>query len=254
MVPNIDNLDVIIRHKNAKYSAFIPQIGVTGTGESLQAALDDLEQKKKAYIDDLAEAGLVADVVPIAEVPIPESPIFPAQKKPAAPVSDVPVSPAPVAETPAPVPLVSAPPIAPIVVPASIGRPSLGRELAGFGLKTLIFVAILGGAIAWGASIAAERANVFAIDAAEKANELINNARVSIKEVSEPFQSVGGRKFWGKVEDNLAELSERDLPEAQKQKLLLQFRSIAEKWRPFVVEAQHLFAVDQPATPNQSKK
>lgn len=237
MIPNIDDLDVVIRRKNEKYSAFIPQIGVTGSGASPSAAIDDLEQRKKSYIEDLAEAGLVADVVPISAPPIPESPIFPS------PVSAPPTSASPASAPQTSAPLAySAPRVASPVLSTAIGRPSLARELAGFGLKTLILVSVIAVSVAIGANAVVE-----------KANAVIDNARVSIREISEPFENVGGRKFWGKVETNISELAERDLPEAQKQRLLAEFRAIVQKWRPFVAEAQQLFAAVPPAAPNQTK-
>ena len=51
--------------------------------------------------------------------------------------------------------------------------------------------------------------------------------------------SLGGRQFWTKLENQLAELADprADLPPEKKQKILSQIKVISDRWRPFLMEA-----------------
>jgi uncharacterized membrane protein len=51
--------------------------------------------------------------------------------------------------------------------------------------------------------------------------------------------SLGGRQFWTKLENQLAELADprADLPPEKKQKILSQIKVISDRWRPFLTEA-----------------
>jgi hypothetical protein len=53
----IDELDIVIRHKGAKLSAGIPQLALWATAADAHAAITALEQKRAAFLADLAEAG-----------------------------------------------------------------------------------------------------------------------------------------------------------------------------------------------------
>jgi hypothetical protein len=70
---------------------------------------------------------------------------------------------------------------------------------------------------------------------------------------------IGGREFWSKLENSLAQAAEphNDMPEEKKQKLLADLRTITTRWRPFVVEVGRLFAeppASPPALPNESQR
>jgi len=54
---SLDELDVVIRRKRGRVIALIPQLNVYGKGADVQAALADLEEKKKALLADLEEFG-----------------------------------------------------------------------------------------------------------------------------------------------------------------------------------------------------
>jgi len=52
-----DELDVVIRRKNGKVIAGIPQLGLFTKADDTNAALAALDAKKKAFVADLKEAG-----------------------------------------------------------------------------------------------------------------------------------------------------------------------------------------------------
>ena len=56
---DFEHLDIVIRRKNARYLASMPQINLYAGAESLPAALESLEQKKKALVEELAAADLL---------------------------------------------------------------------------------------------------------------------------------------------------------------------------------------------------
>jgi hypothetical protein len=60
----IDELDIVIRHKGPKVSAGIPQLALWATADDAHAALTALEQKRAAFLADLAEAGGLDDLEP----------------------------------------------------------------------------------------------------------------------------------------------------------------------------------------------
>jgi hypothetical protein len=60
----IDELDIVIRHKGPKVSAGIPQLALWATAGDAHAALTALEQKRVAFLSDLAEAGGLDDLEP----------------------------------------------------------------------------------------------------------------------------------------------------------------------------------------------
>ena len=60
----INELDIVIRHKGAKVSAGIPQLALWATAGDAHAALTALEQKRAAFLADLAEAGGLDDLEP----------------------------------------------------------------------------------------------------------------------------------------------------------------------------------------------
>jgi hypothetical protein len=60
----IDELDIVIRRKGAKVSAGIPQLALWATAGDAHAAITALEQKRAAFLADLAEAGGLDDLEP----------------------------------------------------------------------------------------------------------------------------------------------------------------------------------------------
>src|ERR1700736_36861 len=58
----INELDIVIRHKGAKVSAGIPQLALWATAGDAHAAITALEQKRAAFIADVAEAGGLEDL------------------------------------------------------------------------------------------------------------------------------------------------------------------------------------------------
>jgi hypothetical protein len=53
----MDELEVVIRHKNDRFTAGIPQLGLFAKADNINAALAALDVKKNAYLADLEEAG-----------------------------------------------------------------------------------------------------------------------------------------------------------------------------------------------------
>ena len=124
--------------------------------------------------------------------------------------------------------------------PEPISRASRSSRIALFAAKAAIVIALSAIAIIYASSFIA--ANV------DRTAERIQ-ARVS------DAMKIGGREFWSKLETGLAQAAEprNDLPEEKKQKLLSDLRTIATRWRPFLVEVGQLFA-EPPAAPPTSQK
>ena|ERR1700730_1050110 len=61
-IDKIERLDIVIRQKGAKVSAGIPQVALWATAGDAHAALTALEQKRTAFLADLAEAGGIDDL------------------------------------------------------------------------------------------------------------------------------------------------------------------------------------------------
>lgn len=53
----VDELDVIIRRKNGRVIALIPQLNLYAKTDDVQTALADLDEKKKTLVADLEELG-----------------------------------------------------------------------------------------------------------------------------------------------------------------------------------------------------
>lgn len=53
----VDELDVIIRRKKGRVIALIPQLNLYAKGDDVQAAMADLDEKKKILVADLEELG-----------------------------------------------------------------------------------------------------------------------------------------------------------------------------------------------------
>src|SRR5262245_48489049 len=59
---SLDDLDVVVRHRNGRYVAKIPHIGLYATAESLPKAIEALEAKKQSLREELSEAGALDEV------------------------------------------------------------------------------------------------------------------------------------------------------------------------------------------------
>ena len=61
----LEDLEVVVRHRNGRYLAKIPHIGLYATAESLPKAIEALEAKKKSLREELEQAGMIpGDGVP----------------------------------------------------------------------------------------------------------------------------------------------------------------------------------------------
>jgi hypothetical protein len=58
----IEELDIVIRHKDGKVIAGIPQLSLYAKADDIHSAITALEQKRTAYFGDLAESGELDDL------------------------------------------------------------------------------------------------------------------------------------------------------------------------------------------------
>ena len=69
----LDQFEISIRRRNDKITAAVPQLGLYATASDVHGALDALEQKKAALLEDLTAAGevenLSAAADPVAPAP-----------------------------------------------------------------------------------------------------------------------------------------------------------------------------------------
>jgi hypothetical protein len=65
----LDKFEISIRRKNDKTIAAVPQLGLYATATDIHGALDALERKKAALLEDLTAAGEVENLsaVPVAD-------------------------------------------------------------------------------------------------------------------------------------------------------------------------------------------
>src|SRR5436309_15521622 len=59
---NLEDLDVVVRHRNGRYLAKIPHIGLYATAESLPKAIAALETKKQTLREELTQAGALDEI------------------------------------------------------------------------------------------------------------------------------------------------------------------------------------------------
>jgi hypothetical protein len=62
----LDQFEISIRRKNDKIIAAVPQLGLYATATDIHGALDALEQKKAALLEDLTAAGELENLSPVA--------------------------------------------------------------------------------------------------------------------------------------------------------------------------------------------
>jgi len=58
----IEELDIVIRHKDGKVIAGIPQLSLYAKADDVHSAITALEQKRTAYFGDLVESGALDDL------------------------------------------------------------------------------------------------------------------------------------------------------------------------------------------------
>jgi hypothetical protein len=62
----LDKFEISIRRKDDKIIAAVPQLGLYATASDIHGALDALEQKKAALLEDLTAAGELENLSPVA--------------------------------------------------------------------------------------------------------------------------------------------------------------------------------------------
>ncbi len=58
----LEDLDVVVRHRNGRYLAKIPHIGLYATADSLPKAIEALEAKKQSLREELSQAGALDEI------------------------------------------------------------------------------------------------------------------------------------------------------------------------------------------------
>ncbi len=121
----------------------------------------------------------------------------------------------------------------PQLPPASAAERSNVGVLGLFAAKVAIFLLLLCGAVIGSGAVVANK---------------VHGAIVSAL----GSETVGGTRFWAKVEQELDRAADpsHDLPEEKKQKLLANLRVIVSRWRPFVAEIEPLFSTDPQSSAN----
>src|SRR5437667_12904275 len=69
----LDQFEISVRRKNDKVTAAVPQLGLYATATDIHGALDALERKKAAFLNDLTAAGEV-ETLSAAAVAHPAAP------------------------------------------------------------------------------------------------------------------------------------------------------------------------------------
>lgn len=69
----LDKFEISVRRKDDKITAAVPQLGLYATAADIHGAIDALERKKAALLDDLTAAGEVENL-PVAAVADPVAP------------------------------------------------------------------------------------------------------------------------------------------------------------------------------------
>jgi hypothetical protein len=62
----LDKFEISIRRKNDKITAAVPQLGLYATATDIHGAIDALERKKAALLEDLTAAGELENLSPVA--------------------------------------------------------------------------------------------------------------------------------------------------------------------------------------------
>ena len=62
----LDKFDISVRRKDDKVTASVPQLGLYATASDIHRALDALERKKAALLEDLTAAGEIDNLSPAA--------------------------------------------------------------------------------------------------------------------------------------------------------------------------------------------
>jgi predicted RNase H-like HicB family nuclease len=215
----IDELDIVIRRKNSKFVATIPQLQLYASGADISAALERLEQRKLALIEDLREAGELENL----EIPQP-SPVNRSGSS-STDLTRFAIKTAVVA----------------CLIAVAVGVPGLIliSKAEKFVDRTLVIAQSERQKIS-------EQLNQYAMVVSEQ----LNQYAMVVSEKLDQYTKVGGANFWGRVDVALDRAADpkNAMPEEKKQQLLSNIRAVVTKWRPFVTEAGTLF------TPPDNKK
>jgi hypothetical protein len=109
-------------------------------------------------------------------------------------------------------------------------RPRLG-PIGQFAVKT----AIVSAAIMWCGLIAFDYLD-----------DMISRRMEQLEVALRPVATIGGKQFWTKLEEELDKQADprADLSSEKKQKILSQIKIVADRWRPFLMEASSAITGD----------
>jgi len=73
----LDKFDISIRRKENKITAAVPQLGLYATASDIHSAVDSLERKKAALLEDLTASGEMANLSGVAAAdPVPPASLY----------------------------------------------------------------------------------------------------------------------------------------------------------------------------------
>jgi hypothetical protein len=75
---DLDDLDMVIRRRNGRYLAKIPQVGLYAAADSLPNALAALEVKKQSLLEELTAADALGEIHAVSDTPTGRMQVLPA--------------------------------------------------------------------------------------------------------------------------------------------------------------------------------
>jgi hypothetical protein len=197
----LEDFETIIRRNNNRITAAIPQLGLYSTADDMVTALDGLERKKEAFLNDLREAGEIDDLETIPKT---------------ATAGDIRIR--------SDFTSTDRPPSA---------RPTFLRETMQFTVKLAIVVVLFVAAAIATTNYVINKAAALA----EKTQVALQTSieRLQTTANTEARQYTGGA-FWAKIEAGIHDMADpkHELPDERKQKVLTSLRTIKERWWPFI--------------------
>lgn len=183
---------IVIRRKNGRIVASIPELRLYATGDDALSAMQAVELKLEALKNDLAQAGELAEE--------------PGQH---------------------------------------VGTPREWSDIRTFALKAAIVFGI-GTAATLLLSLVVISRLQHMVDSTT--SDLLAGTDRMARSIESNLG--GGSRFWTKVTEEIerAAAPEKEMPAEQKKKLLMDIRTLASRWRPFVLEAKAILA-DVPSAP-----
>jgi hypothetical protein len=122
--------------------------------------------------------------------------------------------------------------------PASRSGPRLYDAVVLFAIKTVIVCAAI---------------VVSSVIMLDYLDDFVGRRMEQMEATLRPFTKMGGKQFWGKLEEELGKQANpaSDISPEQKRKILSQIKIISDRWRPFLSEAAASIAGEPSPPPKQ---